>query len=68
MVNSFGEIAPEVIGNSYIVLGTVEKKIWQKGLEENGSQLSEVLKHTADFKKVLELKIESGGWYPAGKV
>src|SRR5918912_4177948 len=29
---SFSQIAPEVIGSDYMVLGTVEKKVWQAGV------------------------------------
>ena len=68
LANSFSEIAQEVIGKKYMVIGTVEKSIWQSGLKENNSKLGEVLKHTAVFKKVLDLKIEPGGWYPANTV
>ncbi|MGE5444224.1 MAG: hypothetical protein ACM3SR_06405 [Ignavibacteriales bacterium] len=64
---SFSKIAPEVIGNEYLVLGTVEKKVWKGGLKGSSNQLDEVLKHTADFRKVLDLKVEPGGWYPADK-
>jgi len=65
LAESFRSIAPEVIGNKYIVLGTVEKRIWQRGLQGSGPQLGEALKHTAGFKQVLDLKVKLGGWYPA---
>ena len=65
LVYSFSKVAPEVIGNKYMVLGTVEKKIWKSGLKGAGNQLDEVLKYTADFRRVLDLKVEPGGWYPA---
>jgi hypothetical protein len=64
---SFRTISPEVVGNTYVVLGTVDKKIWQHGLQGGGPQLDEVLKRTADFKRVLDLKVEPGGWYPASQ-
>jgi hypothetical protein len=62
---NFSKLAPEVIGNNYIMLGTIEKKVWKSGLEGEGSQLDEVLKHTADFKKVLDLHYRPAGWYRA---
>lgn len=65
LADKFATLAPEVIGNEYMVLGTVEKKVWQRGLQGSGTGLDEVLKHTSDFKKVLDLKVEPGGWYPA---
>jgi len=64
---SFRTIAPAVVGNKYLVLGTVDKQIWQRGLQGRGPQLEEVLKRTADFKQVLDLKVEPGGWYPASQ-
>jgi len=64
---SLGKIAPRVIGNKYMVVGTVEKSIWQSGLTGSGIDIGEVLKHTADFKKVLDLEVEPGGWYPASE-
>jgi hypothetical protein len=67
LAESFSSIAPDVIGNQYMVLGTVDKRIWQSGLQGSGHQLGEVLKHTADFKTVLDLKVEPGGWYPASQ-
>lgn len=51
--------------NEYMLLGTVAKKVWQRGLQGSGAELGEVLRHTSDFKKVLDLKVEPGRWYPA---
>jgi hypothetical protein len=62
---SFSKIAPEVIGNQYLVIGTVDKKVWEKGLEEGDSEIGEMMKHIADFKRVYDLHVGPGGWYPA---
>jgi hypothetical protein len=62
---SFSQIAPEVIGNPYLVLGTIDKRVWKEGLAGSGGQLGEMLQHVADFKRVLKLVVEPGGWYPA---
>jgi hypothetical protein len=61
---SFSKIAPEVIGNEYLVIGTVEKKEWKKGVGGRGSELGEMQKHIADFKNVYDLNIEAGWRYP----
>src|SRR5262245_50405225 len=63
--HSFSQIAPEVIGNEYLVLGTIDKKIWKEGLAGGGGQLGDMLQHVADFKRVLKLAVAPGGWYPA---
>lgn len=65
LAHSFTTVAPEVIGNEYLVLGTVEKRVWREGLEGHGNKLDKTLDHFAEFKKVLNLEIEPGGWYPA---
>ena len=67
---SFSKFAPEVIGNEYLVLGTIEKRVWQKGVKGDGTEVGEILKHVADFKKVYDLEYDPGGWYPedAGRV
>jgi hypothetical protein len=54
-------------GDDYLVVGTVERKVWLKGLEGSGTAMAEILEHTADFKKYFDLHYEPGGWFPAGK-
>ena len=58
------QIVPEVIGKDYLVLGTIEKKIWQEGLGSRGKPVAEMLKHVADFKHQYDLEYKPGGWYP----
>ena len=65
LANSFSKIAPEFIGNEYLVIGTVDKRVWKKGLEGSEGEFSEMLRHIADFKRVYDLHVEPGGWYPA---
>ena len=65
--HTFSSMAPDVVGNAYLVLGNVDKKVWKRSLEGNGLDLQEILGHMADFNKVLRLEVEPGGWYPAGE-
>jgi hypothetical protein len=67
LADKFATLAPKVIGNDYLVVGTVDKKVWQRGLTGQGNQLGDVLDHMADFEEVLELEYQPGGWYPADK-
>lgn len=62
LANAFERLDPEAIGSEYMVLGTLEKKAWRKGLEDRPQQLGEMLEHVADFKKVLDLEYDPGGW------
>ena len=66
LAHNLSTIAPRMIGNEYMVLGTVEKGVWQKCLKEGGGTMGEMLEHTADFKHMMDLVVE-GGWHPAGK-
>lgn len=65
LAHSLSRVAPKAIGNEYMVLGTIEKKVWREGLRGKEQLLTEILKHTADFKEYYDLEYEPGGWYPA---
>ena len=65
LARGFSQRAPQVIGNDYLVLGTMEKKIWREGLEGEARPLAGMLEHVADFKHQYELDYTPGGWYPA---
>ena len=67
LTHSFGQIAPEVIGRVYLVLGTIDQKVWKAGLAGDGGQLGEMLQHVAEFKRVLKLAVEPGGWQAPNK-
>lgn len=64
LTHAMSQLAPEIIGNEYLVLGTMNKKTWRLGLQGAATQLADLRKHMVDFKKRLDLKIE-GGWGPA---
>jgi hypothetical protein len=66
LTNNFLTINPEVIGNNYLVLGTVDMKVWRRGLKTPNDSAT-VIKYTADFKQYFDLIVEPGGWFPAGK-
>ena len=64
MEEKFSLIKPEVIGNEYLVLGTVERNVWRDGLKGKGIKINNLLNHLTVFKKQLILEIEPGGWRP----
>lgn len=67
LARGLSQMAPEVIGKDYLVLGTIEKKIWREGLGSPGKPIAEILKHVADFKHQYDLKYKPGGWSPAAE-
>ena len=54
---------PSVIGNDYLVLGTLERKVWREGMQQ-AKPIGEMLKHIADFREVVTFQVEPVGWYP----
>jgi Zn-finger nucleic acid-binding protein len=67
LARGLSQIAPQVTAKHYLVLGTMEKKIWHEGLDGEAKPLVAMLKHVADFKHRFELQYEPGGWYPSPK-
>jgi hypothetical protein len=62
----FAEHDPSVIGNDYLVLGTVERQAWQESMKQPKG-IGEMLEHLHDFKEVRTVEYRPAGWYPAGE-
>ncbi|KPJ73317.1 MAG: hypothetical protein AMS14_06610 [Planctomycetes bacterium DG_20] len=56
---------PDLLGNDYLVLGTVRLKAWKEGHRGKETTLDRMLDNVADFKKVLTLEVDPGGWFPS---
>jgi MinD superfamily P-loop ATPase len=63
MAWTFEKRSPEIIGNDYLIMGTVDKKIWRL-INNNAVSPQTAVKSTNIFKRVVDFKIE-GGWAPA---
>ena len=55
LVAIFEEREPEMIGNDYLVIGTLERPEWKRGVKEPLA-IGEMVGSLHDFKEVLELK------------
>lgn len=60
---SLQQSAPALIGNEYLVLGTVDRKGWRE-TKEQGSDLKTALAHLYVFKEAVEIKPAHYGWGP----
>jgi hypothetical protein len=61
----FLQTAPDIIGNDYLAVGTVEKSVWKEGLKQQHS-INELLQHTSDFANHYEdLQLTRAGYYKA---
>ena len=58
---------PELIGNEYLVLGTLDMETWRAGMKgERQLMVANLTDYMHDFKHVLKLEI-TGGWMSAEK-
>jgi len=60
----FAELDPSVIGNDYLIMGTVERQAWREGVKQPQG-IPEMLEHLHVFKEVRTVRVQPGGWYPA---
>jgi predicted Rdx family selenoprotein len=60
-----GQVRLQPGKSGYFVIGTMDRKAWERGLTGSGVTLADSMKHVAEFKKVFTLKVEGGGWGPA---
>jgi hypothetical protein len=63
LANLFATHEPSVIGNDYLVMGTVERKAWREGMKAPKG-ISDMLAYLHDFKEVRTVEYRPGGWYP----
>ena len=62
LAQGFSSRRPDVVGNKYLVMETVDMQVWRKGLKGSASTLQEILDHAADFKMRYDLQVDPGGW------
>jgi hypothetical protein len=67
LTGAFEHVDPNVVGNKYLVLGTLDMKAYRAQMKGRLMGLDETLKQVADFKKVYDLGYDPGGWGPVGE-
>jgi hypothetical protein len=59
---------PAIIGNEYMIMGTVDKKAWREGLKQAKLAADVISSHLSVFKTFYqELRHTQVGWYPEGQ-
>ena len=56
---------PEIIGNDYLVIGTMDRPDWKRGTQ-NQLPVKDMLEVLHDFKEVVKFEVVRGGWMPPG--
>jgi len=57
----FASRNPEAIGNDYLVLGTIDRAVWRKGVQASLG-LQDMLDNLHDFKHVWQFEPAHYGW------
>src|SRR6266487_4048646 len=57
LASFFTEQKPEVVGNEYLVLGTLDRPAWKRGTQQQMS-LQEMLEALHDFKEVVRICVK----------
>jgi hypothetical protein len=63
LASFFSEEEPEIVGNKYLIVGTLERAIWKRGTQQPLT-LQEMLDALHDFKEVVTFRVTGGGWVP----
>jgi hypothetical protein len=63
LVVSFEKRKPEVIGNDYLVIGTIDKSTWRKSKKET-LMVNKMLEYLHDFKEYIEVGYRPASWGP----
>lgn len=63
MAFSFSQSIPTIVGNNYLVMGTVDRQDWKEG-NQNSLPPSEIIERMYIFKDVWDFKVIPAGWYP----
>ena len=66
LTETFLKTDQDIIGNSYLVFGTVEKKAWRKNMTRQ-KPFNEMRKYIRDFKSYQDLRMTRDGWFHKDK-
>ena len=62
LTHMFAQRDPSVIGNDYLIFGTVERQAWREGLQEP-KPVNEMRAYIHDFKSYRTVQMSMGGWF-----
>jgi hypothetical protein len=60
LASYFSEEQPEVVGNDYLIIGTLDRPVWKRGMQQQLT-MQGMLDELHDFKEVVTFKV-TGGW------
>ena len=65
LTKMFSQHDPTIIGNDYLIMGTMDRKAWKENMA-NPKPPAEMLAHISDFKSYQIVQRSRAGWFPEG--
>ena len=66
LLEAFQQIDASIIGNDYLIIGTIEKKAWKDNIQQP-IPFNELQNYVHDFKTTQTISMTMGGWFPTDK-
>ena len=66
LLKAFQQIDVSIIGNDYLIIGTIEKKAWKDNIQQP-IPFNELRNYVHDFKSTQTISMSMGGWFPKDK-
>jgi hypothetical protein len=66
LATMFAQRDPAVIGNDYLIIGTVEHRAWRENMKQPQS-FAEMMAQTHDFKSHYAIQMTMAGWFREGQ-
>lgn len=66
LATMFAQRDPAVIGNDYLIIGTVERKAWRENMKQPKS-FAEMMAQTHDFRSHYTIQMTMAGWFREGQ-
>lgn len=64
MAFGFNSTNPQIVGNDYLVMGTIDRKDWQANNQDSVPP-SEIIKGMFIFQDEWNFEVIPAGWYPS---
>lgn len=62
LIRLFSETNPDIVGNEYLIVGSVNKNTWQKS-RKKALLIKEIIENTHDFISYEKLQMTMSGWF-----
>ena len=66
LMQLFTQLAPDVIGNDYLIMGTLDKAVWRENMK-TPKMPADIMPDLHPFKSYRTMQRTLAGWFPTGQ-